>query len=159
MKKKIKTLTEMSEILERLRKKDTSTVFVNGCFDLLHVGHTRYLQAAHNLGDILVVGLNGDKSVRKLKGPQRPLMNQQERAAILSALRWVDYIVIFDDLTADKVLRTLRPDFHAKGTDYTKATVPERKTVLEYGGQIAIVGDPKNHSTRQILKQISQEVD
>ena len=86
MKKKIKTLTEMSKILECLRKKDTSTVFVNGCFDLLHVGHTRYLQAAHNLGDILVVGLNGDKSVRKLKGPQRPLMNQQERAAILSAL-------------------------------------------------------------------------
>lgn len=159
MRQKIKTLTEMSKILERLRKKDTSTVFVNGCFDLLHVGHTRYLQAARNLGDILVVGLNGDKSVRKLKGPQRPLMNQQERAAILSALRWVDYIVIFDDLTADKVLRALKPDFHAKGTDYTRATVPERETVLEYGGQIAIVGDPKNHSTRQILKRISQEVD
>ena len=85
-------------------------------------------------------------------------MNQQERAAILSALRWVDYIVIFDDLTADKVLRALKPNFHAKGTDYTKETVPERETVLKYGGQIAIVGDPKNHSTCQILKHILQEV-
>jgi rfaE bifunctional protein nucleotidyltransferase chain/domain len=159
MQDKIRTLAEMREIVDRLRKEGRSTVFVNGCFDLLHVGHIRYLRAADDLGDVLIVGLNGDESVRALKGPGRPLLNQQDRAEILSALRWVDHVIVFDDLTADRVLLDLRPDFHAKGTDYTETTGPERETVLGYGGRVAIVGDPKSHSTRQVLKQISEEVD
>ncbi|RPJ53720.1 MAG: D-glycero-beta-D-manno-heptose 1-phosphate adenylyltransferase [Acidobacteria bacterium] len=152
---KLKTLPELKEIAAQARKVGRTVVFGNGCFDLLHVGHIRYLQGARELGDILILALNGDRSVQKLKGPGRPLMPELERAEILAALECVDYIVIFDDPTVDRLLNELQPDVHAKGTDYSVETVPERTTVLSYGGRIAIVGDPKEHSTRDYLKRIT----
>ncbi len=152
---KVKALPEISTLVSEHQKTGKTVVFANGCFDLLHVGHIRYLEAARALGDILVLGLNGDKSVRQLKGPGRPLMNQEERAEILAALECVDYLVLFDEPTAKEVLETLQPNIHAKGTDYTRESVPERETVLSYGGSIAIVGDPKDHSTKDFLRQIA----
>jgi rfaE bifunctional protein nucleotidyltransferase chain/domain len=152
---KVKALQEISTLVSEFKEAGKTVVFANGCFDLLHVGHIRYLEAARALGDILVLGLNGDKSVRELKGPGRPLMNQEERAEILAALECVDYLVVFDEPTAKQVLETLKPDVHAKGTDYTRESVPERETVLSYGGSIAIVGDPKDHSTKDFLRQIA----
>ena len=154
MRDTIKTLVEIKNILALHRSSRKSVVFANGCFDLLHVGHIRYLEAARSQGDLLVVGLNGDESVRALKGPGRPLMNEQERAEIVAALECVNYVIIFREVTADGILRELKPDVHTKGTDYTEATVPERQTVLSYGGRIAIVGDPKDHSTREFLERI-----
>ncbi len=153
---KVQALQEISTLVSEHQAAGKTVVFANGCFDLLHVGHIRYLEAARALGDVLVLGLNGDKSVRQLKGPGRPLMNEQERAEILAALGCVDYLVIFDEPTAKKVLETLKPNIHAKGTDYTRESVPERETVLSYGGSIAIVGDPKDHSTKDFLKQIAE---
>jgi D-glycero-beta-D-manno-heptose 1-phosphate adenylyltransferase len=155
MQDKIKTLAEMKEILAKQRKAGKSIVFANGCFDLLHVGHVRYLEAARALGDTLVLGLNGDESVQVLKGTGRPLMTEAERAETVAALQCVDYVIVFSDPTADRILHELQPEVHAKGTDYTEATVPERDTVLRYGGRIAIVGDPKNHSTREFLRRIA----
>ncbi|MGH9338317.1 MAG: adenylyltransferase/cytidyltransferase family protein [Acidobacteriota bacterium] len=151
---KLKDLPTLRQLIHGLQDEGKTVVFANGCFDLLHVGHIRYLQAARALGDILVVGLNGDESVRSLKGEGRPLMAERERAEILSALSCVDYVLIFDNTTADPVLRNLQPDIHAKGTDYTAQSVPERDTVLAYGGRIAIVGDPKDHSTRDYLRKV-----
>lgn len=153
---KVQALQEISALVSEHQAAGKTVVFANGCFDLLHVGHIRYLEAARALGDLLVLGLNGDKSVRQLKGPGRPLMNQEERAEILAALECVDYLVFFDEPTAEKVLETLKPNIHAKGTDYTRESVPERETVLSYGGSIAIVGDPKDHSTRDFLRQIEE---
>ena len=153
---KLKTLPELKEIAAQARGAGRTVVFGNGCFDLLHVGHIRYLQGARELGDILILALNGDRSVRKLKGPGRPVMPELERAEILAALECVDYIVVFNDATVDELLNELRPDVHAKGTDYREETVPERETVLSYGGKIAIVGDPKEHSTREYLKRITR---
>ena len=153
---KVQSLQEICPLVSELKKAGKTVVFAKGCFDLLHVGHISYLEAARALGDILVLGLNGDQSVRQLKGPGRPLMNQQERAEILAALECVDYLVIFDEPTAKQVLETLKPNIHAKGTDYTRESVPERETVLSYGGSIAIVGDPKDHSTKDFLKQIAE---
>ncbi len=152
---KLKTLAELREIATEAREAGRTVVFGNGCFDLLHVGHIRYLQGARELGDILILGLNGDRSVRKLKGSDRPLMPELERAEILAALECVDYIVVFDDPTVDGLLDQIRPDVHAKGTDYSEDTVPERETVLGYGGRIAIVGDPKEHSTRDYVRRIT----
>lgn len=129
-------------------------MFANGCFDLLHVGHIRYLECARQQGSVLVVGVNSDRAVSKLKGDGRPLLSEQHRAELLAALESVDYVVIFDELTAKEVLRDLRPDVHSKGTDYTEATVPERVVVAEWGGQIAIVGDRKRHSTRDVIVRI-----
>lgn len=137
--------------LQRAGKK---VVFTNGCFDLLHVGHIRYLTDARSRGDVLVVALNSDASVRRLKGADRPIMPEQERVEILAALVPVDLVTIFEDATADRILARLRPDIHAKGLDYTELTVPERATVLAYGGQIVIAGDPKDHSTRDLLERI-----
>ena len=156
MTNKIKPLQEITTLVAQQQEVGKTAVFANGCFDLLHVGHIRYLEAARALGDLLVLGLNGDKSVRQLKGPGRPLMNQDERAEILAALECVDYLVVFDDPTAKEVLETLKPNIHAKGTDYTRESVPERDTVLSYGGSIAIVGDPKDHSTQDFLRQIAE---
>ena len=156
MTSKIKALQEISTLVAQQQEDGKTVVFANGCFDLLHVGHIRYLQAARALGDLLVLGLNGDKSVRQLKGSGRPLMNQDERAEILAALECVDYLVLFDNLTAEEILERLKPDIHAKGTDYTQESVPERDTVLSYGGSIAIVGDPKDHSTKNFLRQIAE---
>lgn len=126
-------------------------VFTNGCFDLLHVGHVRYLEGARALGDILIVAINSDASVVCLKGRGRPLQRQEARAEILSSLACVDHVIIFDTPTVDALLRELRPDIQVKGTDYSIETVPERETVRAYGGKVAIAGDPKGHSTRDLI--------
>jgi len=157
MRKKWYTEGEIREIIREEQKRDRTVVFTNGCFDLLHVGHIRYLQAAKKEGDILLTAVNSDESVRQLKGPERPIMPEEERVEILSALECTDLILLFDDLTVDRLLQELRPDVHAKGTDYTPETVPERNTVLGYGGRIAIVGDPKDHSTRDFISTIKKK--
>jgi len=129
-------------------------VLANGCFDLLHVGHVRYLRGAKALGGKLVVALNSDASVRQIKGEGRPFMPQDERAEILAALADVDAVVIFDEPDVRTLIRELRPDVQAKGTDYTRENVPERDEVLAYGGRVEIVGDPKDHSTSEMLAQL-----
>jgi len=136
------------------RQRGLSVGFANGCFDLLHVGHIRYLQAAAKEADRLIVAVNGDDSVRALKGPGRPILPAADRAELVAALRGVDYVVIFDEPTVAPLLERLRPDVHCKGTDYAPDTVPERDIVRGYGGRIAIVGDPKDHSTRELLTHI-----
>jgi D-glycero-beta-D-manno-heptose 1-phosphate adenylyltransferase len=151
---KILTLEALQPVIEKHRQNRKTISFANGCFDLLHVGHIRYLEGARRLGDILIVGLNSDNSVKKLKGPLRPLMPEDERAEILAAISYVDYIVIFDEPTVQRLLLQLRPDVHCKGTDYTLESVPEREVVLSYGGKIAIVGDPKDHSTQDFIQKI-----
>ncbi len=153
---KYKSRAEMRQIVERLKAAGSTVVFANGCFDLLHAGHIRCLEAARALGDALVVGLNSDSSVRSLKGEGRPILDQEERAEILAALGCVDYLVVFDDPTVDELLRDLKPHIHAKGSDYSEESVPERQTVLGYGGGIAIVGGPKAFSTRSYLEQVRQ---
>lgn len=154
---KIVVLEELSRIVKEARSEGLRIVFSNGCFDLLHVGHVRYLEGARREGDLLITAVNDDSSVRRLKGPGRPLMPASERAEILAALECTNYIVVFKDETVDELLRTLRPDVHAKGTDYTPESVPERKTVLSYGGRIAIVGDPKERSTRTYLEKLRSQ--
>lgn len=131
-----------------------NVVLANGCFDILHVGHVRYLEGARKLGDTLVVAINSDRSVRALKGEGRPILNETERVALVSALRCVDHVVVFDETDVTRVLNVLRPSVHAKGTDYTEETVPERNQVLAYGGQVRITGDPKDHSTRDVIRKI-----
>lgn len=138
------------------RRRGARIVLANGCFDLLHVGHIRYLEAARRLGDILVVGINSDEQVKSLKGANRPLMPEHERAEIVSALRFVDLVTIFGEPTVAELIRAIRPDVHAKGTDYTEETVPEREIVREYGGRTAIVGDPKDHSTTALIAQVER---
>jgi rfaE bifunctional protein nucleotidyltransferase chain/domain len=141
-------------VAEKARAAGRRVVLANGCFDLLHVGHVRYLEDARALGDLLIVGVNGDDAVRRLKGPGRPLMPAAERAEMLAALRAVDHVVVFDDDTADGLVALLRPAVHAKGTDYTAESVPERASVLAAGGRIAIAGDAKQHSTRDVIAEI-----
>jgi D-glycero-beta-D-manno-heptose 1-phosphate adenylyltransferase len=136
------------------RRNGARIVLANGCFDLFHVGHIRYLAGAKALGDILIVGINSDEQVRKLKGENRPFMPEQERAEMLSALKFVDFVTIFDEPTVTELIRAVRPDFHAKGTDYTTESVPEREIVKEYGGKVAIVGDPKDHSSTDLIKLV-----
>ena len=136
------------------RSAGRSIAFANGCFDLLHVGHVRYLQAAAREADRLVVAINDDGSVSALKGRGRPILKAADRAELVAALRGVDYVTIFSEATVAPLLLALRPDVHCKGTDYTVETVPERDTVTAYGGRIAIVGDPKDHSTRDLLSRI-----
>jgi rfaE bifunctional protein nucleotidyltransferase chain/domain len=148
------TIEEAAALAERFRAAGRRIVLANGVFDLLHVGHIRYLESARRLGDVLFVGLNGDASVRRLKGHGRPVMPASERAELLTALRAVDYVVIFDDDTADALLRALRPDVHAKGTDYTEGSVPERATAQALGVRTAITGDPKSHATRDLIAAI-----
>jgi rfaE bifunctional protein nucleotidyltransferase chain/domain len=147
-------LEEAVRVTTAWRRDGQRVVLANGCFDLLHVGHTRYLEAARSLGDRLVVGLNGDASVRRLKGPGRPLMPAEERAELLGALGAVDLVVVFDEDSADALVARLRPDVHAKGTDYTEDSVPERASVLAVGGRVAIAGDPKTHATRDLIGTI-----
>lgn len=153
---KILSLEGLRNRLAEHRRRGQRIVLANGCFDLLHVGHVRYLEGARREGDVLVVGVNGDASVRHLKGSGRPLLSSPERAALVAALAVVDYVVIFDDLTVAPLIEALRPDVHAKGTDYTPDTVPEREAVRAVGGRVAIVGDPKQHSTRDLLATIRQ---
>jgi rfaE bifunctional protein nucleotidyltransferase chain/domain len=151
---KIMTLPEVLEALSPLRDKGGRVAFANGLFDLLHVGHLRYLQAARLEGDVLVVGINSDGSARELKGPDRPMVPENERAELIAGFSCVDHVVIFDELTVEPLLRALRPDVHCKGTDYTAATVPERGIATELGIRIAIVGDPKDHATRDMIGRI-----
>lgn len=141
---------------ERLRHEGRRIAFANGCFDVLHVGHVRYLQGAREQGDVLVVGVNSDRAVAALKGPGRPLLSAEARCELVAALECVDYVVVFDELTAEGVLRDLRPDVHCKGTDYSEETVPEREVMRGLGGVVRIVGDTKNHSTRDLLAKIAK---
>jgi len=150
-------ILEHDELLARIkdaRSTGARVVLANGCFDVLHVGHVRYLAGARELGDILVVGVNSDEQVVRLKGPGRPVMAAAERAEIVASLESVTYVTIFDEPTVEQLLLTLKPDVHAKGTDYTTETVPERDVVRSYGGQVAIVGDPKDHSTSAIIARL-----
>lgn len=151
---KLKTVAELRSLIREAQAKGLRVVFANGCFDLLHVGHVRYLQDAKALGDLLILALNSDKSVAALKGPGRPIQSQEERTEIVQSLEPVDYVVILDSPSADELLLELKPDIHAKGTDYTVDTVPEKETVRSYGGRVAIVGDPKNHSTRNLIERV-----
>ncbi len=144
---------------KRLRQEGRRIAFANGCFELLHVGHVRYLQGAKGQGDVLVVGVNSDRSAAGLKGPGRPLLPQEARAELVAALACVDFVVIFDDPTAEGILRDVRPHVHCKGTDYTEATVPEHEVMKELGGTVRIVGDPKSHSTRDILADIARKAE
>ena len=146
---KLRRLEELPKLVEGKK-----TVLANGCFDILHVGHLRYLQGARAMGDVLVVAINSDRSMRLIKDAGRPILVEEERVAIVSALRCVDYVVIFDEPDVSRVLDVLRPAIHAKGTDYTEQTVPERDKVTGYGGAVRITGDPKNHSTRGIIDRI-----
>jgi rfaE bifunctional protein nucleotidyltransferase chain/domain len=148
---KIVSQQKLKSLVADHKKRGQTVVFANGCFDILHVGHKRYLEAARQQGDILIVALNSDASVRNLKGPGRPILDESARARLVAALRAVDYVVIFSEPTVVSLLRDLLPNVHAKGTDYSADTVPERAIATELGIQIAIVGDPKNHSTRALL--------
>jgi rfaE bifunctional protein nucleotidyltransferase chain/domain len=139
------------------RKHGARIVLANGCFDLLHVGHIRYLEGAKALGDLLVVGVNSDEQVRAQKGDGRPFLPERERAEIIAAIRAVDYVTIFAESTVEQLLLSIRPDVHAKGTDYTEETVPERDVVRSYGGRVAIVGDPKDHSTTEMIRRVNSE--
>jgi rfaE bifunctional protein nucleotidyltransferase chain/domain len=139
------------------RRQGRTVAFANGCFDLLHVGHVRYLEGAAREGDVLVVALNDDASVRTLKGEGRPILDDVSRAELIAALRCVDYVVVFPEPTVGPLLETLRPDVHCKGTDYTVETVPERAIVAAYGGRTAIVGDPKDHSTRDLIARVADQ--
>ena len=147
-------LRTLDALLEHLRPgRETQTlVMANGVFDLLHVGHIRYLRAAKALGDVLVVAINSDASTRANKGPDRPATPEAERAEIIGALECVDHVVLFDERSAEGVIRALRPDVQAKGTDYTVETVPERPLVESYGGRVAICGDPKDHSSTALIE-------
>ena len=135
------------------RQAGRSIAFANGCFDVLHVGHSRYLAGSRQQGDRLVVAINDDASVRGLKGTDRPILPAATRAELVAALRVVDYVVVFPDSNVARLLRLIRPDVHCKGTDYSVDTVPERAVVREYGGRVAIVGDPKEHSTKALLER------
>jgi len=149
---KIVTRAELQRRARAWRRAGERVTLANGCFDALHVGHIRYLHAARNLGGKLVVAVNGDDSVRALKGAGRPVMPAGERAEILAALADVDAVVVFPERDVSAIIREIHPDFHAKGTDYTAASVPEREVVEACGGRVAIVGDPKNHSATEIIR-------
>jgi len=151
----ILTRDQLEQAVAGDRAEGRSVALANGVFDLLHVGHVRYLQAASQHADRLVVAVNSDASVRRLKGEGRPILDEQARAELVAALRGVHYVVIFDADTVGPLLTALRPDVHCKGSDYTVETVPERAIVESYGGRTAICGDPKDHSTRDLLKRIS----
>jgi rfaE bifunctional protein nucleotidyltransferase chain/domain len=154
----VSEILSREQLLDRVgaaRARNRTVAFANGCFDLLHVGHVRYLEAAAQEADVLVVGINDDHAVRALKGEGRPILSAGHRAALVAALRCVDYVVIFPELTVGPLLQALRPDVHCKGTDYTVESVPERAIVQEYGGRTAIVGDPKDHSTRDLLARLA----
>ena len=154
--KSVLTREELVRVITDARKTGAKVIFANGCFDVLHVGHIRYLAGARALGDMLVVGVNSDEQVAIQKGLGRPILPDVERAELIASLESVDYVTIFSEPTVENLLLALKPDVHAKGTDYTVDTVPEREVVKSYGGQVAIVGDPKDHSTSEILKRLGE---
>ena len=151
---KILSLDQLRPRLDAERRSGRRIVLANGCFDVLHVGHIRYLEGARREGGLLVVAVNSDSGVCALKGPGRPILPGVARAELVAALAAVDFVVLFDDLTVEPLLEALRPDVHAKGTDYTKDTVPEREVAARLGIRVAIVGDPKHHSTRELLSRV-----
>jgi rfaE bifunctional protein nucleotidyltransferase chain/domain len=151
---KIGSLAAVRDRVEAARREGRTVALANGCFDVLHVGHVRYLEGARREADLLVVGVNGDDSVRRLKGADRPVMPAGDRALLVAALRATDHVVVFEEDDVTRLLEVLRPDVHCKGTDYTEETVPEREVVRSYGGRVAIVGDPKDHDTRALLARI-----
>jgi D-glycero-beta-D-manno-heptose 1-phosphate adenylyltransferase len=151
---KIVSREQLRSLLAERQRTGAKVVFANGCFDTLHVGHVRYLQGARQEGDILAVAVNSDSSVCELKGPGRPILPESARADLVAALRVVDYVVLFSEPNVENLLEFLRPDVHAKGTDYTAETVPERATAVRLGIRVAIVGDPKHHSTRDFLDSV-----
>lgn len=153
MRERIVSRERLADLVRADRQAGRTIAFANGCFDLLHVGHIRYLEAASRAADRLIVAVNDD-AVASKKGPGRPILAAAERAELVAALRGVDYVVIFPEATVESLLNLLKPDVHCKGTDYTSDSVPERDTVFGYGGRIAIVGDPKDHSTRDLLARI-----
>jgi rfaE bifunctional protein nucleotidyltransferase chain/domain len=146
--------SELIEIVEKAKRHGQRIVFANGCFDVLHVGHIRYLEAAKALGDLLIVGINSDEQTSRLKGNGRPILPADQRAEIIASLEAVDFVTIFDEPTVEQLLLALKPDIHAKGTDYTEDSVPERDVVRSFGGRVAIVGDPKEHSSSQMIKNL-----
>jgi rfaE bifunctional protein nucleotidyltransferase chain/domain len=151
---KVVSPDDASRLVAEARAGGRTIALANGCFDLLHVGHVRYLAAARAEADLLVVAVNGDDSVRRLKGPGRPLSGAADRALLVAALRSVDRVVVFEEDDVSGLLLALRPDVHCKGTDYTEETVPEREVVRSYGGRVAIVGDPKDHDTRRLIERL-----
>jgi len=151
---KIVDREKLAEISKNLHTKNCQLVFANGCFDILHVGHIRYLEGARAEGDVLIVAVNGDASVCGLKGPGRPILDEHARALLVAALRVVDYVVIFNEPNVESLLSELRPHVHAKGTDYSAETVPERAVARRLGIRVSIVGDPKKHSTRELLQTV-----
>ena len=154
---KVVSRNELVRRVAEERAAGRTIAFANGCFDLLHVGHVRYLESARREADVLVVAINDDHSVSTLKGEGRPILSAADRAELVAALRCVDYVVVFAEPTVGPLLTTLEPDVHCKGTDYTVDSVPERDIVVSYGGRTAIVGDPKDHSTRDLLARISRK--
>ena len=156
--KKLYPLEQLTNIIQEQKGKGRKVVLANGCFDLIHVGHIRYLREAKDRGDILVVALNSDSSIRSLKGRGRPILEAKERAEILSSFYFVDYVTFFDELNVERVLLALQPDIHAKGSDYTEDTVPEKETVRLYGGSISITGGPKVRSTSQLIEEITEKL-
>jgi len=147
---------ELAEAVEQVRSSGEKIILANGCFDLFHVGHVRYLIGAKSLEGFLIVGINSDRQVSQLKGQGRPLMPEAERAEIVAAFRAVDAVTVFDEPTVEELIKAIRPDYHAKGTDYTTDNVPERDIVREYGGTVAIVGDPKDHSSTDLIGAVSR---
>ena len=156
---RVADLPAVAAAVAKARESGLAVVLTNGAFDLLHVGHVRYLQGAAALGDIVVTAINSDSSVRESKGPHRPWVPETERAELVAALGCVDWVVLFPDETVEHIIRELKPDVHAKGTDYTEESVPERDFVLAYGGRVAIVGDPKDHSTTEMVERLRREND
>jgi len=148
------SLDQLEAAVARERAAGRSIALANGCFDLLHVGHVRYLQGAASEADVLVVAINDDESVCRLKGTGRPILVAADRAELVAGVRGVDYVVVFSGPTVASVIDAIRPDVHCKGTDYTEESVPEREQVLAYGGRVAIVGDPKDHSTRDLVRRL-----
>jgi rfaE bifunctional protein nucleotidyltransferase chain/domain len=150
------TLAELTTMVAEHRARGHTIVLANGAFDLLHVGHVRYLEGAKALGDVLVVAVNSDASVRAAKGEGRPVVPEAERAELVRALRCVDLVYVFSEADVRAIIRALKPDVHAKGTDYTSDSGPEREEVFSYGGRVAIVGDPKDHSTSALVKKLGR---
>jgi D-glycero-beta-D-manno-heptose 1-phosphate adenylyltransferase len=152
--KKLLDIAALAELVEELKNTKRKIMFTNGCFDIIHAGHVRYLQAARQLGDVLIVGLNSDNSVSLLKGPTRPINNQEDRAEVLAALSAVDYVIIFGEQTAEKLIRVIKPDIYVKGGDYVVANLPEAELIDKLGGEIVLIPEVQGRSSSNIINKI-----